>query len=295
MSKQTNRFQRLVFALNELLGPDAKVEESRELVDSVTGAKREVDVCIETESNGHKLIVGIECRDHSDKQGVPWVEQTLAKHMFLPVNKTVLVSSSGFWATAHTKAQLHNIDLISTAPDESASPFIGGIVNNLEVVFAKRMEYRPETVRVLVQRPSGATEEVVVGVDQGGNAPALHRADGSQVVLQGKVLPEAATLGHLPQLALAQIKSDDPMVRDAVAGESRFDFDGGSNPRLNGELLYLVPDPEHGHANLHKSRTCGCLAASPSTSLKSPSPTATTTEPLTQLGWSSCLMEPSNS
>ena len=92
--------------------------------------------------------------------------------MFLPVNKTVLVSSSGFWATAHTKAQLHNIDLISTAPDESASPFIGGIVNNLEVVFAKRMEYRPETVRVLVQRPSGATEEVVVGVDQGGNAPA---------------------------------------------------------------------------------------------------------------------------
>ena len=59
MSKQTNRFQRLVFALNELLGPDAKVEESRELVDSVTGAKREVDVCIETESNGHKLIVGI--------------------------------------------------------------------------------------------------------------------------------------------------------------------------------------------------------------------------------------------
>jgi hypothetical protein len=48
MPKQTNRYQRLVLALNELPGPDADVQESREFIDSVTGAKREVDVCIET-------------------------------------------------------------------------------------------------------------------------------------------------------------------------------------------------------------------------------------------------------
>ena len=63
-----------------------------------------------------------------------------------------------------------------------------------------------------------------------------------KLTVPGKVPPEA-TVAHLPQIALAQIKPDDETVRNAVAGEFNFGFDGGANPRLNGELLYLISDP----------------------------------------------------
>jgi hypothetical protein len=68
---------------------NATVTESAELTDLVTGDKREVDVCIETNAAGHPLIIGIECRDHTRKQTVTWIDEMHAKHSRLPTDHLV--------------------------------------------------------------------------------------------------------------------------------------------------------------------------------------------------------------
>ena len=48
MPKRTNTFQKLILEVKRHLAAGATVEESRMLIDQKTGAKVEVDVCIET-------------------------------------------------------------------------------------------------------------------------------------------------------------------------------------------------------------------------------------------------------
>jgi hypothetical protein len=65
--------------------------------------------------------VGIECRDWKRPQSVSWVEDVRGKHSDLPVNLTVLVSSSGFAKTALNKAkhydlQAQSVRLLTPSP-----------------------------------------------------------------------------------------------------------------------------------------------------------------------------------
>jgi hypothetical protein len=47
MPKRSNYFQRLVLLVRNHVAAGATVTESAELIDKVTGTKREVDICIE--------------------------------------------------------------------------------------------------------------------------------------------------------------------------------------------------------------------------------------------------------
>jgi hypothetical protein len=107
--KRTNAFQTVVFMIQSHIAGRAKVAESAELTDLVTGESREVDVCIETQVAGRQIIVSIECRDQARKQAMGWVEEMYAKHSRLPTDHLVLVSSSGFTPNALTVARSYNI------------------------------------------------------------------------------------------------------------------------------------------------------------------------------------------
>ena len=124
--------------LTSLTGDDAKVEESRELVDLNTGQAREVDIVVERNVAGHKTIVSIECNERGRKQGVTWVEEMRGKHEWLPTNVLVLVAKKGFTKSALEKAARSNIRAIT--PTEVTPDFVGRIVNNLDKAWLKHLQ-----------------------------------------------------------------------------------------------------------------------------------------------------------
>ncbi len=109
MPKRTNEFQEIVAIIHSHLSAGATVTESKMLRDLDSGNFREVDTCIESVTAGHPVIVSIECRAHKRPQTVSWVEEMHSKHLRLPTNVLVLVSSSGFTRSAIEKARQFGI------------------------------------------------------------------------------------------------------------------------------------------------------------------------------------------
>jgi len=114
--KRSNKFQHLVTLLERLLADsNARVTESKELIDKITGKSREVDIVIERNDGVRDLVVSVECRGGyaSRPATVEWVERMREKHNSLPTDKLVLVSKSGFTASAKKKAEWLNVTTLS--------------------------------------------------------------------------------------------------------------------------------------------------------------------------------------
>jgi hypothetical protein len=106
MPRRTNKFQRLLFQIEKQLAPlGADVKESVLLPERGTGEMREVDILISLDEGQHRVRIGVECQDKSRPAGKQWVEAIAKKHEELGINKTVLVSSSGFYSAARRKAE----------------------------------------------------------------------------------------------------------------------------------------------------------------------------------------------
>jgi hypothetical protein len=106
MPARTNQFQKLVYEIERQLAPlGAVVEESAMLPERVSGELREVDVVISLDEGHHRVLIGVECQDRSRPATKQWVESIAKKHEELGINKTVLVSSSGFYASAKRRAE----------------------------------------------------------------------------------------------------------------------------------------------------------------------------------------------
>ena len=114
MPQRTNPFQQLVHLIEQQLAPyDATVTESKEFVDQVTGGNREVGIVIERKSGIHPFVIGIECIDHKRPADAPWVERIASKHQDIGINKTIVVSRSGFYKPALRKAKQRKIDALT--------------------------------------------------------------------------------------------------------------------------------------------------------------------------------------
>jgi len=111
MPKRTNYFQQLIHHIYQQLVPaGAIVTESSLLTERSSGTQREVDILVEHSIAGHKIRMGIECRDRTSKDDITWVDSVIGKYRDLDVDKVVLVSSSGFSEGAKKKATAHNIE-----------------------------------------------------------------------------------------------------------------------------------------------------------------------------------------
>ena len=116
MPKRSNKFQHLVTLIERLFADsNARVTESKELIDKITGKPREVDIVIEHNDGVRDLVVCVECRGGyaSRPATVEWVERMREKHNSFPTDKLVLVSKSGFTASAKKKAEWLNISALS--------------------------------------------------------------------------------------------------------------------------------------------------------------------------------------
>jgi len=114
MPKRSNAFQELVALLEQQLAPSgARIHESKMLKDIRTGEDREVDIVIDTEAGVHPLRIGIEVIDHKRPASTPLIESIAKKHEDLPINKSIMVSRSGFYRPAMKKAQSLKIDTLT--------------------------------------------------------------------------------------------------------------------------------------------------------------------------------------
>ena len=114
MPRRSNTFQKLVTLLETALASNGVlVRESVLLKDLRTGEEREVDIILEGMVSSYKTTIGIEVIDRSRPASTPWVEAMYQKHADLPIDKTILVSRSGFYAPASEKARLLKMDPIS--------------------------------------------------------------------------------------------------------------------------------------------------------------------------------------
>lgn len=112
MPARTNKFQRLIRAIQGHLSRSGTVSESRILSDRHTGSPVEVDIVIEESVGGHVVLVGVECTSERRKATIEWYREMRAKHADLPIAKTVLVSESGFTQEVYRKAQIDGITLL---------------------------------------------------------------------------------------------------------------------------------------------------------------------------------------
>lgn len=114
MPKRSTNFQELVELLERQLAPTgAFITASKLLADARSGEEREVDIVIETQSGIHPLVIGIEVIEHKRPISSPWVEGIAKKHEDLPIDKTLVVSRSGFYKPAIAKAIAYKIDALT--------------------------------------------------------------------------------------------------------------------------------------------------------------------------------------
>ena len=240
MPKRSEPFQELIAALTQTLRQAGDVITPTAMVKDnvVPRARREVDIYVETEAEGHKVVMGIECRAWKRKQSVEWVEAMHGKHSHLPIDTTVLVSSSGFTRNALVLAEHFKIKAVT--PQDVAPGFVGEVVNNLKSLWMKRFDLTPESMTVVFDPPiTYADGEAADRVDLFPIlATNMHRSDSTVI----------CTVGDVLQVAMRNyIDLDQPAFRDATGEETQFTLAWpGNGLLLSGDQAYLLggDDPE---------------------------------------------------
>ena len=81
--------------------PGVTVTESKLLRDPHADIDREVDIVVEGSFDGEPMLISIEVNERGRPATIAWVQEQVRKHQFLPTNRLVLVSKSGFTKSAH--------------------------------------------------------------------------------------------------------------------------------------------------------------------------------------------------
>jgi hypothetical protein len=174
--QRTNEFQRLIAAIQANLAPGAQVEESAMLVDSATGTRREVDVCIRGQVGNHAVTVSIECRDRTRGGDVTWVDEMHAKHLRLPTNLLVLVTHrKRFSKEARNVAKLHGIRTVVLADVVASDP--ERLFPGLQSLWTVAWHIEIERVSITVERTDELPSEVVAAFPDN----ILYLADGTKL------------------------------------------------------------------------------------------------------------------
>lgn len=199
------------------------VTPSAMLTDIITGQPREVDISVETKVAGHTVIVGIECRDWKRPQSVQWVEEINAKHLALPVQLTVLVSSSGFAKSALKKAEHYSIKTIT--PGQITPEFVGTVVNNLKKVVTKRAAFGVKTVHVQVQLADGELKWVEAFADS-----PVYTPDGAEVSTVEFIVKRIVDGNPAQRAHLKTASNKDKFMNIKTDG-----------PSYQGQPVYIIP------------------------------------------------------
>ncbi|WP_431240424.1 hypothetical protein ACQ86B_13625 [Mycolicibacterium aichiense] len=226
MPARTNEFQEMVALLTQIMREDESmtVTPSKMLPDVITGKLREVDVAVETTVAGRKVTVGIECRDWKDPQSIGWVEEMHGKHLDLPIQLTMLVSSSGFTESALAKAKHYRIETVT--PGEVTPGFVGSVVNNLDKVVTKRAHWKVKTVLLQIEMADGDLPWVPTFADS-----PVYTHDGTEV----------AEVGDIVRGMLDDNPAQKAHLRSATEKDKFMNLKTIGPTDENGGPLYVIP------------------------------------------------------
>ena len=114
MPARTNHYQKLVKMINKALASaDVKLTESAMLYDYEGKCEREVDILMESIISGCEIKIAVECTELSKPVGIRTLESFKEKHRKLGINKTVVVSHSGFSKPAKEYAIANHIKTLT--------------------------------------------------------------------------------------------------------------------------------------------------------------------------------------
>lgn len=179
MPARSNRFQTLVRQVQEQLATTSCiVRESQMLRDLRDGKEREVDIVVEGQVGPHSVIVSVEATDGARPASIEWVERMCAKHQYLPTNKLILASRSGFTKSAASEARSRGAMPIALS---EASRLDWRTEIQLQTVRIQHRRLFPSDFRVETVAPIGAAggpfnfAEAVVSFDGGARRVGLTR------------------------------------------------------------------------------------------------------------------------
>jgi hypothetical protein len=102
----------LVSRIERWLAPTgATIKSPDHIPEIASGELREVDVSIRHVVGSAEILITVECRDRSKKQGKDWIQELAAKRELIGAAKTIAVSSSGFSKTVFELARRYGIEL----------------------------------------------------------------------------------------------------------------------------------------------------------------------------------------
>jgi hypothetical protein len=211
MPARTNQFQRLVYEVErQLAALGAVVEESAMVPERLSGDLREVDILVSLDEGHHRVLIGIECQDKSRPADKQWVEAIAKKHEELGINKTVLVSSSGFYSTARRRAESLFMGVIDIA-NISRADWPTEVLQHLKVPVRDRSS---EVVKIgwgFLELGTGQTLKTTSNL-KGVKAelPNGSRIDLLQIVQQhgNSILKQTAASDEGPQFVLGRLHDD---------------------------------------------------------------------------------------
>jgi len=184
MPARTTEFQTIVhFVRKHTADAGVTVTESKMLHDRHLDVDREVDIVIEGIFDGEPSVTSIEVIEHGRPAAVTWVEQQIAKHRYLPTNRLVLVSRSGYSKTA-LRAVAAEGGWVDALHPEIVTKDGEAVVKRL---YADKIALKPTACRLFVVPPDGD--------------PSVVRVDPDHMVFDGAGQPIDSTLG-LAQEAL---------------------------------------------------------------------------------------------
>jgi hypothetical protein len=155
MPKRTNTFQQVLALVYWLMAEDGvKVEESAMLPDKDSGEQREVDVLMTGKVGGIPMTVQVEATARAEPADVKWVEMEIGLHESVKTDRLILISESGFTATARTKAEAEGAIPIqpNDFDDEDA---VGEVVNRLGTIYQKVLSLTPQRLAGRAEKPDG--------------------------------------------------------------------------------------------------------------------------------------------
>lgn len=160
--KRTTTFQMVVnYVRKHWAQPGVTVTESKFLYDVQSQIEREVNIVIEGTFDGEPIVTSVEVIEHGRPATIEWVERQINKHRYLPTNRLVLVSKSGFSKNARTRVAVEGgwVDAITPKAVEKDGQ---AVVKSLSI---GSFQMKPVTCHLYVQPPGEEAKLVNVPAD----------------------------------------------------------------------------------------------------------------------------------
>ena len=99
--KNSRDIELLVALFERQFGPSGTIVKSPDkIMGKLSGTMREIDITLRGPIGSSEILIMVECRDRSRKQGVDWLEHVAKKLEDVGADKAMVVSSKGFWKDA---------------------------------------------------------------------------------------------------------------------------------------------------------------------------------------------------